>query len=808
MHLSDDRLSAYVDGELNPQEAAAAAAHLGECASCTGAVRLFSGLDTALAAAPALSCAAVAPFLSAKSDAELGAEEAEIASAHLEHCADCRGDVRLWTALDQTVAAMPAARPSRRVDEAIAALGRRPVRRAPRLGMTWPLPTLAVVTALTLVLVLSIPGAGPLVGTPEPVLVASLQQQVLDPATNTLYTLDPDQATVSAVDAGTHEAKGQIHLGGKPTALVMNYVKNTLVAWDAANKVFVEISTDLSSAAASAPVDIPGTATSVQVDNKGNFVVAATTTGGSGASASVGTSSAVIATVDGGTGQVQAVRQVDVAPQIIVIDPNAPRVLLVSVKSTVLADAATYAPLASATGGVGAAFALGRDDFAVLSDSGRGATITFGRGGGKVTIGGTPRAVAAIPGGGYAVLTSAAAGGLITVMTGDGVVSTTISAPAGAQDLSYDIAAGKLAVLSATGVTALTLPNIVAASPRPTAQPSANTTATPLPTAPVASPTPTATAAPTQAPVVVAPHESDDLVPSDARPLWPGTYYVGVAASQRPVRVISDGTNLWYLDPSNRVNVLHTATGELNQIAALPGSATVTAMAITPDHVYFLDRAATTLYVLSISREQLTSVRMPYARSASAIAGSRDERLWLATTDAGLVSYDPRSSRIESVAAILDLSAVATDSLGRVWTASRTRQALDMYDPLAGKVTEYSLAHTGSLSSLAVDGSNAVWAGTDLGEVYALRTGQGSASLVAQASVGRPITSLILGESQTIYFVSRSASGTTYGAAVGGGAQLVPSGATEPMFDSLGRIWMGDSSSGGFFVTVPPRGSR
>ena len=63
------------------------------------------------------------------------------------------------------------------------------------------------------------------------------------------------------------------------------------------------------------------------------------------------------------------------------------RVLLVSLKSTVLADAGTYVPLSTTIGGVAAAFAQGRDDFAVLSSGARGAMVTFGRGGASVTIG-------------------------------------------------------------------------------------------------------------------------------------------------------------------------------------------------------------------------------------------------------------------------------------------------------------------------------------------------------------------------------------------------------------------------------------
>jgi streptogramin lyase len=260
------------------------------------------------------------------------------------------------------------------------------------------------------------------------------------------------------------------------------------------------------------------------------------------------------------------------------------------------------------------------------------------------------------------------------------------------------------------------------------------------------------------------------------------------------------------LDDLNRVNVLHVRTGELNQIAALPTSASITGLAVAPNHVYFLDRAGRTLYVLTISTEQLATVALPFAASVSALSGSADERLWMATTVVGLASYDPRTNRLETVSAAgLDLSAVATDSLGRVWTAGKQRQALDLYDPLSGKITELSLSHTGAVTTLAVDRADAVWVGTDTGQALALRMPAGAgASLVASSAVGRPISSFVLDQNGAMYFVARDVNGVVYGGVrVPAVTQSAPASASEPMFDSLGRAWQADRLAGGFYVTLP-----
>src|SRR5581483_856183 len=544
------------------------------------------------------------------------------------------------------------------------------------------------------------------------------------------------------------------------------------------------------------------TPTSLQVDGKGNLVV--TSVVGPGPSATPGAASSgtgVISTIDGGTKQVESVHQVDVAPQIIVIEPNGRRALLVSAKSSILADAATYAPLASAPGGVAAAFAIGGDNYVVLSNGAAGATITFGRGGASLAIGGTPRAVAALPGGQFAVLADFAGRGVITILTSDGLPAATIDAPANARDLAYDASERKFAVIGANDVKDVPLPSSLttaaATSPNPAS------TATPLPTA-ITTPGPSATPTPaaTQPAVVVAPQEKDDLVPLNARPLWPGTYFVSVSPSQRPTRVASDGTRIWYLDNANRVNALHMQNGDLLQLAVLPAGATITSMAASRNHVYFVDGPSSMVYALTVSTLQYVKIPLAYATNASAITASPDERLWLATGADGLVSYDPRTGQVQRIPVGLGLAAVASDPLGRIWTAGGDRQAIDVYDPLTAKTTEYSLAHGGSITALSVDRQGTVWVGTDTGQTFSLRPAQTGGLSVTAGLVGRAITSFAMDQNGFVYYVSRAGGVLAYGLAQPGGvAHIEPADASEPMFDLLGRAWQGGRE--GFYVTLP-----
>ena len=801
MHLSDELLSAYLDGELEPSEITAAAAHLGACASCSRTASLFGSLDERLTAIPALACASAGSLVSAHLDGEISGVEATVAAAHLARCADCRDDVLRWSVADLAIAGLPAAVPSARVDTAIAALGREPARRVPRIA--WSVPAFGVALALSLAIVfnLSLGPSGPLA--PNVALVAAVQQSVFNPQTGTLYVLHPENGTVAALDAQTLQERSVITVGGKPTALALNSSNNTILVLDASAKTLTEIDGAKNTVTSSTAVAVPGRPTSLQVDPSGNVVVSAVVTPAPGQSAAPGAAvpGGVIAVFNPGTKQVQSVRQVEVAPQVLVLEPNGRRALLVSAAATTLVDANTYQPLATAAGGVGAAFAATGDDFAILSSSANGASVSFARRAGSVFVGGAPHAIAALPDGGFAVLADSNDRGVITLLAADGSIIGTLDVLAKARDLAYDPATRQFTVISAAGAMNVSLPALAAQQPQP-GPATAGSTASPLPTAqttpkPSATPSP----APTEPVTVIAPRLNDGLVPTGARAVWAGTYLVITGLGNRPERAAGDGSRIWYVDDLNRVNALNTATGQRFQIATLPAAASIGRIALSPNHVYLIDPTNGVLYALTIGTEQLVSIPMPYAIVALSAVASPDERLWLGTGSAGLVGYDPRTGRIEQVAAGLNLSALATDALGRVWIGGRERQSIEVYDPLAGTLTDIAFSHDGAVTALVVDRSGALWVGTNTGQAFAMR----NTTVLIATSIGRSVDELVLDQSGAAVAVSLETAGLVYGPATGlGASQTAPVGSSGPIYDQLGRVWQADQAAAGFYVTLPP----
>ena len=801
MHLDAELLSAYADGELTPAELATAAAHLRSCATCAETVALFPVLDERLTAIPALACSAALSLVSAKLDGELAGAEATIAAAHLAGCERCREDVLRWSVADRAIASLPASRPSLAVDAAIAALGREAVSRRPRLGFSWPVPALAVAMAIALVVSLSLQRPG----TPD-AFVASVQISVLNPATNTLYILHPDQGTVSALDATTNASLGTITVGGRPTALALNLVSNTILVLDASAKTVTEIDGAHNTITSSTPVQVPGTPTSLQVDPNGKLVVTSVVKPAPSApSAPAG----AISLFNSGTKQLETVKAVDVAPTLLVVDAEGKRALLVSKDSSTLVDAATYQSLSTYGGGIAAAFGAG-GDLAILSDSAKdGGAVTLTRKGTSISVGGTPRAITALPGGaGYAILTDAGTRGRITLINADGAVTGTIDTALGGRDLAFEPTTVQLVVVSPGGVASLVVPSESLAVQKPT-QPVASGPATTVtgPTQPTAvSATPGASAppvaqiaptAPTSPVAIVAP--SEGKIPTNARAVWPGTYLVTLAA--KPTVVTSDADRIWFVDAANQVVSLHMKSGEQYTLARLPADARIARIAVSPNHAYLTDPKAGVLYVLTIGTEQLATVPLPFLAITNDIVASPDERLWLGTRGLGLVSFDPRNKRLETARAAQDVTAVATDPLGRIWLGVPDRQVLDVFDPLTDKLTELSLPHEGTISALAIDRAGTVWAGTNTGQLFAIRNDR----LEGSAALGRPIDSLVIDATGRAWFVTHTAAEVLYGLAAGNGITVhAPGTASGPLFDALGRAWQADVTAGGFYVTLSP----
>jgi predicted anti-sigma-YlaC factor YlaD/sugar lactone lactonase YvrE len=800
MHLSDELLSAYLDGELAPIDAVAAAAHLRTCAGCAQTARLYAALDDRLTSTPALDCSAALTLLSAELDGELGAEESTIATTHLATCAACRSDILRWSVADQAIAAFPPARPSARVDAAIAALGRAPAgRRLPRIA--WPARALAVATVVALVLALNL-SFGP--SAPGP-LVAAIQQSVLDPVTGTLYVLNSEKGTVAALDALTLQERTVITIGGRPTALALNATTNTILVLDATARTVTEIDCASNAVTSSTSVSFPGTPTSLQVDPSGKLVVTSVVAAPVSNPAAITpiAPAGIVSVFDGGTKQLQTVKSVDVAPSQVVWQPNGKRALLVSADATTLVDTGTYQPLARFGGGIAAAFSSG-GSFAILSSSKDGAVVTR-QSGSPTVVGGKAQAIAALPDGGFAVLSDAAGRGHIFVLNADGIVTSTLDVAPGGRDLAYDATTKQLALVGAAGLMTVALPAVpvVVQAPPPTDTRTAPTVSAPPAAVDATKPTPGAAAvtpAQPSAPTVAVVAPSQGLVPTDARAVWPGTYLVQL--SLQPRLATSDRDRIWMLDTQNRLSALHTKSGELyTQLAQLPTSASIARIVTSPNHVYLTDPTAGLIYVFAIDTERLSIVQAPFLPIANDIVGSPDDRLWIGTTGLGLLSLDPKTQKIETTDAEPSVSAVATDPRGRVWMGVGSRQVVAVYDPLTLKFAELNLPHEGVVSAIAIDGSGTAWVGTDTGQLFAIRNEQ----LGAAGALGRPIDHLVVDGKGQAWYVARSQSEVLYGLANGAGlTQHALRSASGPLFDALGRAWQTDGATSGVYVTIVP----
>src|SRR5439155_26952106 len=110
---------------LDQAERVAAAQHLRACERCSAELASIGRLDSALAAPMAVDCPTALSFLSAKQDRELAFDEELVADAHVSACATCRVEAASWRQLDVALAGLPAAQPSRSVDQGVLALTRR-----------------------------------------------------------------------------------------------------------------------------------------------------------------------------------------------------------------------------------------------------------------------------------------------------------------------------------------------------------------------------------------------------------------------------------------------------------------------------------------------------------------------------------------------------------------------------------------------------------------------------------------------------------------------------------------------------------
>src|SRR2546423_5408114 len=501
VHVSAEELSALLDGELSGQDELRARQHLAECSFCSADYALSVRLDDELRQPPVLSCSEVLEVLSAGLDRETGEGEQAAAQRHLAGCQDCRASLQTWSGLASAIKALPVIAPSARIDDAIYAITRsRPTyRRTPVRGIAAR--GLIAATGVFAIVIASLGrgGAPPQIAiqptaTGERATDASIQQIVFNARNNTLYVLDVSGAAVDAREPGTNDLKTRIQVGGEPTALALNEVANRVLVLDASRKRVTEIDAASNKVVGATTVAVTGTPTSISVDPATNNIVVTTKT----KSPAPGTSAGSVAVINSATKQLETVREFSVAPRLVVPDQQGHRSALVTSEHTELVDS-SYKILDVLPGGVSAAFSKGSDNIAVLSASGPDSLITFS---GFIApealkLTGAPRAITALPDGGYLVFVDLGGRGSVSRITRQGTVYASVEVAVTTGDLIYDEVTNRFTVANngrldtaqmpaqvATVPTAATPSGSAAASP--TASPSATPIATPqvAPTAP------------------------------------------------------------------------------------------------------------------------------------------------------------------------------------------------------------------------------------------------------------------------------------------------------------------------------------
>lgn len=804
VHVSAEELSALLDGELSAQAELHVRQHLTECASCSAEYALAVRLDDELRQPPVLACNEVLEVLSAGLDRETGEGEQAAAKRHLADCRDCRASLETWSGLTTAIKALPIIAPSARIDDAIYAIARtrRAYRPVPVRGIATR--ALIAVTAVFAVVVASLTAGGPpqTASLPNPTaeraVVASIQQIVFNSRNNTVYVLDVAGAAVDARDPGTNDLKTRIQVGGEPTALALNLVANRVLVLDSSLKRVTEIDAASNTVVGATAVAVTGTPTSISVDPATNNIVVTTTT----KSPAPGTAGGSVAVIDSSTKQLQTVREFSVAPRLVVPDQQGGRSALVSSDQTELVDS-SYKVLTVLPGGVSAAFSKRSDNVAVLSASGADSLITFS---GFIAplalkLTGAPRAMTALPDGGYLVLVDLGGRGRVSKITREGAVFASVEVAVTTGDLIYDETTNRFTVASNGRLDSAQMPDQVATVAIPSATPTGPAAASPS-ASPSASPTaaPDASAAPT-APAVatIGPN-----VLAAAGLLTPGSVYNLPLNGIQPQFVAASGSRLWVLDQSNKVSSFDMITGDLFDIGSLRTGAKVSYWVAGGSYVYGVNAANGEVNIIDTARERIVGAFATNVLSqVSAVAVGIDGRLWIGLRDASyLFVFDPRTQLMNSINLVdVRISALTIDSQGRIYYADDARSTVGTFDPRTSKVNEVPFTRRGATTALLVDSTSTLWVGTSTGEIYSVRGSKGVLTL----SIQRPVTSFAPDQGGRAWYLAQlptGLSGYAFGPADGSKAPRSVSGPAQSLtFNAIGRAFLADPR-GGFYMSI------
>jgi anti-sigma factor RsiW/streptogramin lyase len=817
VHLSFEELSALFDGELSAQADSAARQHLRACPECSAEYSLNVRLERDLRQPPVLSCDTVLELLSATFDDQASPPDRAVAERHLGACAACRGEVQAWGNVGYLLRTLPAGRPSARVDQSIARLANPPRRGLPAFPRLAP--RLAIAGAAILAVII---GGLPLAQTPAPtparqpenerVIVAAAQQIVYNEKNNTFYQLDTAAAVVNALEPITYDVKARIPVGGEPIGLTLNEPANTILVLDAVQKKFTEIDAVSNTVIGSTPVVANGTPTIINVGTSGEINVYSVSTPTAG-TAPVST----VSVLDSTTKQLQTVREIDVAPRMVVVDPLSNQAVLVSREITKLVDS-SYKVIGTLPGGVAAAFSRKGDGLAILSPTGADTTINFAGSYAPTALKlqGSPLAITALKQGGYLVSLQIEGQGRVVKISPDGRAEGSTGVGVAGGDLLYDEATSFFTVASAAGKveSGQVLVDVSAASATPSsappssASPSASAASLASPTvanspAPTSLPAPSAepTKSPSPTPVVVAVPAADVL--DNARSIAPDLYTASLPSGIKPYLMTATGTRVWFVDLASRVGTFDMNTGETKIIAKLRADARVGYWVAGRSFVFGVDPASGQVHVVNTVTDSVDSFATNVLSPVSAVAVGHDDRLWLALRDASyLLAWDPKTRGMDS----FDLgdsrvSALAVDRLGRVVYSDDVHSRIGTLDPTTSNLVDMTFSRHGNTTALIVDGSGTLWLGTSTGDLYSVKSDQRGLAF----NVRRAVSTLALDRSGRAWYLAPIPNGIPgFGYAPVDGSEPVrsiPGPATGLAFSESGRAFSADPR-GAFYVAA------
>jgi anti-sigma factor RsiW len=818
LHLSFEELSALSDGELSAQADSAARQHLRDCPDCSAEYSLNVRLERDLRQPPVLSCDTVLELLSATFDDQASPPDRAVAERHLGACAACRDEVQAWGNVGYLLRTLPVGRPSARVDAAIARLVSPPRRvglpALPRLA-----PRLAIAGAAILAVIVGglplaqTPGPTPALQQPESdrVIVAAAQQIVYNEKNHTLYQLDTAAAAVNALEPGSNELKARIPVGGEPIGLTLNVFSNTILVLDGVQKMFTEIDAVSNTVIGSTPVMASGTPKLINVDpTSGKIHVTSVSPPEASAAAPVGT----VSVLDGTTKQLETVRDIDVAPRMVVVDPLSNQAVLVSSEITKLVDS-SYKVIGTLPGGVAAAFSRKGDGLAILSPTGADTTINFAGSYAPTALKlqGSPLAITALKQGGYLVSLQIGGQGRVVKVSADGQAEGSMSIAVAGGDLLYDETTNFFTVANGgkveTGQVVATAESASSAPPSSaaaTASPSLAAASSPSPTmSPTATTPPTASPetakSPSPSPVVVA-LAAPDLIDS-AKSIGPGLYSASLPSGLKPYVMTVNGSRVWFVDLANRVGSFDVNTGETKVIAKLRSDARIGYWVAGRSFVFGVDPATGQVHVVNTVTDSVDSFATKVLSPVSGAAVGPDDRLWLALRDASyLLAWDPKTRDMAS----FDLgdsrvSALTFDRHGRVVYSDDAHSRIGTLDPTTSKLVELNFNRQGSTTALIVDGSDTLWLGTSTGDLYSVKSDQRGLAF----NIRRAVSALALDPSGRAWYLAPIPNGIPgFGFAPADGSQAVRSiagPAAGLAFSESGRAFLADPR-GAFYVAT------